>query len=948
MKAAQELAEPLVKLGYSTAKLIWISTSQPSLPEGMQPTVYSKLAVNLQRRIDEGRAAAQLAGANFDLIASTLTYVAVADPEPLTKATAGIAAFAAKKTGDFIVETAIKRSQEDVRAALASGLEESSLTDDELRSMTHEQIAAHVAEFKVGGQQIKEILDDPESLRLVQDHMIDIVSDNALEALRQTEIIGMSVDKVREDVQEARDEIDRVRTTVEERADRLENKMTELADTVTENTSRLMTLEQEVQENGRSLGSIAEISFSGWTTQQKLQAVRSDLFPDLTQEQTDAMIDSLVSQQKQEKLISEVSSIAGDLGSISAIASNLNMPPEIVQATNTASTIATGAAQFLSGNYLGAIQSITSLVGMGKPDPAAERHQQMMEYLNAQFAQINAQLENIIELQVKTIEALGQLRKEQQDFRIEVLGQLRRIESITLANNRILQALVRNQWSDCDALVSNITIGGLFEIKSREKLLEIMSESTLRQNAVACYLTMSTFLDARVLPFDWSGQVIAANAVPDELTPADEEVHVQLIRLEQLEERALRTAESLLLTALSQEEVRDKPARVLARIAQPVATVSVQKKYDSTLREPDFNQKLGSFKCNDTTTLSIALKELLCFEATSAAGPPSPDRLAHIFAAAMLGPQVERVIKGGVLLATFADLSFNNENDEMRLVKVADLEGIETRSLSQDLQAAIAGRNGLRLLVKLRRLADAYVLQQSLMYGDFTAQVAEEALYDKQTKTLNVAPTEPAAAVRAQAALEAMRANSVLARNVVLLALRHAIADAQGGVGEAEAANFLETEYGWAYGNFVRGDRCGNDEIALAGWKSMFPNWAIEYRASSAEKAEDTAKFANCPEAQTLDLGDDPKVGLGSGPSLKLTSDFYVPLPSSMEMSIGRFEQPLSLLRALALRDKVNQAIAERSMSETLDATVSDHQNRQAVIQRVSFDLLNAGLLQAR
>ncbi|MDW9478922.1 hypothetical protein GOB57_09540 [Sinorhizobium meliloti] len=85
IKAAQQIAEPLLKLGFSTAKLVWLSTTQPSLPKGMPLTVYSNLAVNLQGRIKEGRAAAQVAGASFDIVASTLTYVAVTDPEPLRR-----------------------------------------------------------------------------------------------------------------------------------------------------------------------------------------------------------------------------------------------------------------------------------------------------------------------------------------------------------------------------------------------------------------------------------------------------------------------------------------------------------------------------------------------------------------------------------------------------------------------------------------------------------------------------------------------------------------------------------------------------------------------------------------------------------------------------------------------------------------------------------------------
>lgn len=945
VKAAEELAGPAIELTFSTLKFLWVSSRKPSLPEGMPPTVYSNLAVKIQQQIDEGRAAAEVGRANADLVKSALTYVAVTNPEPLTKVAAGIAAFAAKKTGDFIVEAALEKSQDHVLTVLASGLESSGLTDAKLKSMNHEQIAAAVEDFKVGGKQMKEILDDPKALRLIQDHMIDIVSDNALEALRRTEVVEKSVDEIRKDVRAAFDEITKVGKALEDKTKRLETTMGELADAVSENAKQLSTLRGEVEKNTKSLASIAEISFSGWTTAQKLQAVRSDLFPDLKGEQKDSMIASLESQQKQEKLISQASSIAGDLQSISRIASDLNMPKEIIEATSAASTIATGAAQFLSGNYLGALQSITSLGGMGKPDPDAERHNQMMTYLGEQFAYVNRQLANIIDLQVKTIEALDDLRKEQQAFREEVRDQLNRIESITLVSNRILQALIRKEWIKCDALVNGTPLNGKFVIKNREQLLKLFSDGTPRGNAVSCYSTMSDILNARVLPLDWGGEAIDASVMPSVAVPGDEQTHGQLIKLQQLDQRAYRSASNLLLTVLGSEDMK-KPARVLARLAQPMASADDQQKYRTILQEPETDKSLVSFKCDDTKTLSIALKELLCFVPTGTSH--NPRQVPRLFGknTAMLGPQVERVIELGMLVATLTDLSFDTRNDQIQLVKAADLEGIGKRSLSKDLRAAIKDRNGLNLLLGLSYLAEAFVLQQSIMYGDYTAQIAEEALYDKETKTLNPTPTDPAAKVKAQAALEAIKANPVLARNVVLLALRHAIADSQGGFGEAEKVNYLEREYRWAYMHFVDGDRCGNDEIALWRWKRMFPGWNIEYRASRSEKAGD-AKLANCPDAQTLDLGGNPQLDLGSGPSLKLTQDFYVTLPSSMEMSIGRFEQPVSLLRALALRDKVNQAIGERNMSETIAATVSEYGDPEAMFKRVSLHLLDAGVLPA-
>lgn len=935
-----ELVEPLLNMGLSTARLVWLSAEGPASSTAVNPSVYSNLALDVQRRIDEGRLASKLVGANMNLVSATAAYAAMVDPEPLTKLTASVFAYAAKKTGDYLVEQTLEDSQKQARKILAAGLKGSGLTDAQLKRMSSEEIAAHVGAFKIGSSQLKDILTDADSLRMLQDQMIDMVSDSSLEALRRTDVLQLTVGEVRTAAAAAREKIDDVREVMEARTDKLEKKLSALAVAVEDNAFRLRNLKTEVNKNTKSIEAVAQISYSGWTTQQKLQAVRSNLFLDLSGSQKEALIMSLESQQRQEKLISDARLITGDLASIKTIASNLNLPSDVIDTVGAAATIATGATQFLSGDYLGAVGSITSLGGMGRPDAGAERHRQMMAYLGAQFKQVNERLIKISELQLKTIEALNALRSEQQSFREDVMAKLGQIESITLANNKILQALIRNEWRVCDSLVNNPEMNGEFAIKTREKLLAMLSDNAYRSYAVRCYRTMSEFLDARILPGDWSGQVIAANAVPDELTPADNLIHQRLIKLQQLDQQAYSSAARLLMAGLDTDELQRYPAQTIIRIAQPLATERDQQRFAAAGNTGPTQAALRSFTCDDRITLATALRELICFEPQAGVPRrPKADRIGRLLQTALLGPQVERVLKEGVLLATLADLSFVTAADDLKLVGAADILQVSGGSLSQELKAATQDRNGLKLLEKLRRLSESYVLQQATTYGDFTAAVALEMLYDTNSRSLNAAPNDPVAAARATAAIDAMKANPVLARNVVLLALRRAIADQLGGVEAAEKANYLETRYRWALENFKRGDRCGNDEIGLREWKSLFPAWTLVYRASAREKAEDIT-LSGCRDALRLDLGDRLHPEFGVGAAVELTPDLYVALPSAMEMSIGRFERPESLTRALALRDKVNQAIGDRRISESIAGAVSADADRLSIIRQVSFDLV--------
>ena len=116
-------------------------------------------------------------------------------------------------------------------------------------------------------------------------------------------------------------------------------------------------------------------------------------------------------------LVADLEKASQNFGNLATIANNLGCPREAVQGLQVAQTLASGAAQFATGNYLGAVASVTSLVGLGAPDAAAERQAAMMEYLDEKFAEINKKLERIIDLQIKTFDAIAELAKAQLQFR---------------------------------------------------------------------------------------------------------------------------------------------------------------------------------------------------------------------------------------------------------------------------------------------------------------------------------------------------------------------------------------------------------------------------------------------------------------------------------------------------------------------------------------------------
>src|SRR5262245_43390231 len=95
-----EVAISAVEFGGSIGKLLWVAVDSRSQVTENEANRYRKLAFTVKEQIELGRASSSLVKANFDVIATTLGYTAVVDPEPLSRAVASVAAWGAKKTGD--------------------------------------------------------------------------------------------------------------------------------------------------------------------------------------------------------------------------------------------------------------------------------------------------------------------------------------------------------------------------------------------------------------------------------------------------------------------------------------------------------------------------------------------------------------------------------------------------------------------------------------------------------------------------------------------------------------------------------------------------------------------------------------------------------------------------------------------------------------------------------
>ncbi len=632
--------------------------------------------------------------------------------------------------------------------------------------------------------------------------------------------------------------------------------------------------------------------------------------------------------------------MAQDFGNLAAIASHLGLPAGLVTGLQAAQIGATAIGQFATGNFLGGISSLTSLIGLGGPDAEAQRFEMLMQYLGQQFTVVNQKLGHIIDLQVATLKAVAALADEQRQFRLEVLSQLDRVESTVLRSELVLQAILLSQWTKCHALINGTALNGQFSIPTRDVLVGVIGNSNTPDYAAGCYATMVSFLDAWVKPAKWSGQIIAAVNFPTDAIAADPALEKGWAAFQSQQVNAYTSARDFLLQVLPGAPA--SPAGYLARLSQPVVDANFAHARDSTVARPDIQARLTGFQCNQDDVLAPALKQLICFgQVDGTASPPLNSRWQDLLGAALIGPQSTRLIDTGLTLSTLSDFAQRDDSGSFVFVKPEVVENFSQDGPTTELRRALAQHKGGDLLDKLRWLSEASVLQQSIAYGDYTAQLVEQTLYDPATGSLNADPRIMTPSK--QQALFAMRTNPVLARNVVMLAMRHTIATALGGPDKADAVNYRQTYYNLALQDFRGPQACNGSVLSREKLGAMFPNWQLEYFVTSAQKQNDNTLNA-CPLEFVPDQNSSapPLPARGAGIAVSL-SDFYVLVPSPSVLSTGMFQQSDSLRLALAYRDRISQAIIDRSIGATVKTLSGSGPGSAALASSTAFALLNEG-----
>ena len=183
--------------------------------------------------------------------------------------------------------------------------------------------------------------------------------------------------------------------------------------------------------------------------------------------------DKIAIVAKRQELTEQIGKYLGGASELANIAKNLGVDPNIVKTADTAIAIGNQAfnafTAFSSGNVLSGISSLSNILGIGGPDVAAERHQQIMNMLGKMYTKleiIDQKVDKllqgqqlILQTQQTILENIGKLSEQIQQNQQQLLTQLHDLHNDVLVNRQIIVDQASLHYGNCRDLVINAAEG---------------------------------------------------------------------------------------------------------------------------------------------------------------------------------------------------------------------------------------------------------------------------------------------------------------------------------------------------------------------------------------------------------------------------------------------------------------------------------------------------------
>ena len=478
----------------------------------------------------------------------------------------------------------------------------------------------------------------------------------------------------------------------------------------------------------------------------------------------------LTVKRDKEVLLEKTVNLAHSIRDVASIMVKFGVnDPRIGKAVQLADVGQTALASALSGNYLGAVAAVSSMLGGSQSDPDEQRFEAIMARLDV----IDRKLNRIVELQKQTLEAIHLLsqqvadmdrrlneRLDRVDFQLDMLTKLAQQEMWRefLSCNTAWQARLRfhnGQPSFDDDMLAFSSFDARLQYSQNNNVL--VSD---------CYINLKNYLNS-VISQGVFGNLFSIKAAIRidpaifQVVPIDPARSSQRAELDRFLNKIFIPTGFILRSEWPLEDAA--LPNLLAFLTSPSANVNELDRRSAILEEAGATNEPYTACRSEKTLLGERLLSMLC-------DPPSADgeQLSHtrtidFLSDPMLHGQLEPLGDWVAIAALHSDLLLSSGKPIVSISQIEDL--------------VYTYPPGRELLSHYLFLLDVAIAQQAMVYGDWTAETIYRLAWntnENRPKSLALVASDSDAAKLAVGLL-INTSNHWLRANVMMIALDRAV-----------------------------------------------------------------------------------------------------------------------------------------------------------------------------
>jgi hypothetical protein len=462
-------------LGTSVYRSIANDDSRAQVP-GMTPSDIARHAIDSQRKYDQG-------------------FLILKGNDLLVRGSIGAGFLLAPATGGTsLVVSAIGAGSTYALGKVESSYQEAAQTS--VRRNLKTELSKYETKFGKSAYDQLTSITDPRAFRQRLDSQLGNIFGSDLESLPPSEqdIVNHFYEQQIADVMKAgfhqldsvqqlqqteitrnRKDIKGLALTFAKFADSTSAQLDAIVDTQKGFESSLQKLNQRIGNTEQGVAFMQNIMFSNLKPADQLNALKAGVFPSMPEAQRKDLEEKISVVAKRQALTDQVSQYINGAAELANIARHLGVDPSIVNTVNTAVQIGTQAMNaftaFSSGNVISGISSISNLFGVGGPDIATERHQEIMNMLGKLYTKLDVIDEKIEELhrgqqlilqaQQTILENIDKLSQQVQQNQEQLLTEIYSLHNDVLVNRQIVVDQASLHYAQCRDLVINSSDGSV-------------------------------------------------------------------------------------------------------------------------------------------------------------------------------------------------------------------------------------------------------------------------------------------------------------------------------------------------------------------------------------------------------------------------------------------------------------------------------------------------------